>query len=109
MGSKNDPILGMAGKDGNKSTDNFMKLVSSVEEAIKRRVAIGTKISYPKLHQEMLQRFDNAKAIDYALISMIRRDEFDHQEGRKILARKRWEYAQWKILLIDSVYIITLF
>lgn len=53
-----------------------MKLVSSIEEAVKRRVAIGTKISYPKLHQEMLQRFDNAKAIDYALISMIRRDEF---------------------------------
>ncbi len=64
-------------------------MVRKVEEAIKRRVAIGTKISYPKLHQEMMQKFENAKAIDYAIISMIKRDEFAHQEGRKILARKR--------------------
>jgi hypothetical protein len=28
----------------------LMPLIRKVEEAIKRRVAIGTKISYPKLH-----------------------------------------------------------
>jgi hypothetical protein len=43
----------------------LMPLIRKVEEAIKRRVAIGTKISYPKLHQEMMQRFENAKAIDH--------------------------------------------
>jgi DNA replication licensing factor MCM5 len=43
----------------------LMPLIRKVEEAIKRRVAIGTKISYPKLQQEMVQRFDNARAIDY--------------------------------------------
>jgi DNA replication licensing factor MCM5 len=67
----------------------LMPLIRKVEEAIKRRVAIGTKISYPKLQQEMMQRFENAKAIDHAIISMIKRDEFIHMEGRKILARKR--------------------
>jgi hypothetical protein len=43
----------------------MMPLVRKIEEAIKRRVAIGTKISYPKLQQELLQKFDNPKAIDY--------------------------------------------
>jgi hypothetical protein len=43
----------------------LLPLIRKVEEAIKRRVAIGTKISYPKLHQEMMQRFENAKAIDH--------------------------------------------
>lgn len=32
----------------------MMPMVRKIEEAIKRRVAIGTKISYPKLHQEMM-------------------------------------------------------
>ena len=78
----------------------LMPMCRKVEEAIKRRVAIGTKISYPKLHQELMQRFENARAIDYvsilvlfiqfqAIISMIKRDEFSHHEGRKILSRKK--------------------
>lgn len=45
----------------------MMPMVRKIEEAIKRRVAIGTKISYPKLHQEMMQKFENAKAIDYVI------------------------------------------
>lgn len=64
----------------------LMPIIRKIEEAIKRRVAIGTKISYPKLQQEMMQRFENARAIDYAIISMIKRDEFTHFENRKILA-----------------------
>ena len=32
----------------------LMSMIRKIEEAIKRRVAIGTKISYPKLHQEMM-------------------------------------------------------
>lgn len=32
----------------------LMPVVRKVEEAIKRRVAIGTKISYPKLHMELM-------------------------------------------------------
>jgi len=34
-------------------------------------------------------RFDNQRAVDYAIISMVRRDEFTHHEARKILERKR--------------------
>jgi DNA replication licensing factor MCM5 len=67
----------------------LLSMIRKIEDAIKRRVAIGTKISYPKLHQEMMQRYENAKAIDHAIISMIKRDEFIHMEGRKILHRKK--------------------
>jgi DNA replication licensing factor MCM5 len=79
---------GMANKNFETPVE-LVPIIRKIEDAIKRRVAIGTKISYPKLHQEMMQRFENAKAIDYALISMIKREEFTHFEGRKILARKR--------------------
>ena len=37
----------------------LMPMVRRIEEAIRRRVAIGTKISYPKLQQEMMARFEN--------------------------------------------------
>ena len=42
-------------------------MMKKVEEAIKRRVAIGTKISYQRLQAEMMQRFENAKAIEYVI------------------------------------------
>lgn len=63
--------------------------VKQIEDAIKRRVAIGTRIGYPKLHEELLNRFDNARAIDFAILSMVKRDELVHHEARKILERKR--------------------
>lgn len=55
-------------------------LVGKIEEAIKRRVAIGTKISYPKLQQEMQSRFENQRAIDLAILSMVKRDDFLHHD-----------------------------
>ena len=74
----------------NKETPaELQMIVPRVEEAIRRRVAIGTKIAYPVLQREMQNRFDNARAIDHAIMAMVRRDEFSHQEGRKILERKR--------------------
>ena len=79
---------GMSTK-GAEMPEEMQPVVRKVEEAIKRRVAIGTKISYPKLQMEMMQRFENAKAIDLAILGMIKRDEFAHFEGRKILSRKK--------------------
>ena len=59
-----------------------------IEEAIKRRLAIGTKISYPKLQQEMMMRFENERAISHAILAMVKKGELEHQESRKILMRK---------------------
>ena len=44
---------GMAAKNVDAPAE-LMSMIRKIEEAIKRRVAIGTKISYPKLHQEMM-------------------------------------------------------
>jgi len=51
-------------------------MVMKIEEAVKRRVAIGTKISHIKLQQEMLMRFDNQRAIDHAIIAMVKKGDF---------------------------------
>lgn len=64
-------------------------MVHKIEEAIKRRVAIGTRIGYPKLQEELLNRFNNQRAVEHAIISMVKRDEMVHYEARKILERRR--------------------
>ena len=47
------------------------QIMRKIEEAVKRRVAIGTKISYQKLQSEMMQRFENQKAIEHvSLLSL---------------------------------------
>ena len=69
--------------------DELRSLVTRIEEAIKRRVAIGTRIAYPKLLQELQGRFDNERAITFAIMAMVRRAEFKHEEARKILVRQR--------------------
>lgn len=69
--------------------EELQALCRKIEDAIKRRVAVGTRIAYTKLQQELLNRFSNNLAIDQAILSMVRRDEFVHHEGRKILERKR--------------------
>ena len=79
----------MSNASNKEVSGEMLNIVQKVEEAIKRRVAIGTKISYPKLQQELASRFDNARAIDLAILGMVRRDDFVHHEGRKILERKR--------------------
>ena len=43
----------------------LIPLITKIEDSIKRRVAIGVKIGYDKLKQELMQRFDNPKAVDY--------------------------------------------
>ena len=74
---------------GTKDTPEELKtLTTRIEEAIKRRVAIGTRIAYPKLQQEMLGRFDNERAITFAIMAMVKRGEFKHSEARKILVRQ---------------------
>ena len=54
----------------------LQNLVRKSEDAIKRRVAIGTRISYPKLQNELNSRFNNDRAIENAIIAMVKRDEF---------------------------------
>ena len=69
--------------------EELRDMVQRIEEAIKHRGAIGSKIAYPVLQRELQNRFDNERAIGFAIMAMIKRDEFKHQEARKILERKK--------------------
>ena len=65
------------------------QMVERIEDAIRRRVAIGTKIAFPVLQRELMNRFDNERAIAFAIMGMVKKDHFTHHEGRKILERKK--------------------
>ena len=67
---------GLSGGQGADKPQELIPMIRKVEEAIKRRVAIGTKISYPKLQQEMMLRFDNQRAIDHAILAMVKNGDF---------------------------------
>ena len=55
-------------------------LVLKIEEAIKRRVTIGSKINYDKLVEELTGRFSNLRAVELGIMSLIKNDEFQHFE-----------------------------
>ena len=78
---------------GFETPPEMMPMVRQIEEAVKRRVAIGTKISYPKLQQEMNLRFDNIKAIDY--VSELKNHMFigysQHDKERRVRSLGRQE------------------
>lgn len=64
-------------------------VIIRVEEAIKRRLAIGAKIGYSKLVEDLQLRFTPQKAIEHAIINMIKRDELTQLESRKLVQRKK--------------------
>ena len=64
-------------------------VIIKIEEAIRRKLAIGSKVGYQKLVEELVLRHSSQKAIEYAIINMIKRDELQHIESRKILQRKK--------------------
>jgi len=64
-------------------------LVMKIEEAIRRRVAIGNKINHSKLTEEMSARYMNQRAVEWAIVNMIKTEEFQHIEGRRVLMRKK--------------------
>jgi DNA replication licensing factor MCM5 len=67
---------GMSNSSSMNTPDELREMTQKIEDAIKRRVAIGTKISYPKLQQEMMLRFENQRAIDFAIIAMVKKGDF---------------------------------
>lgn len=55
----NAAASGLSSGSAQSNPSELQPMITKIEEAIKRRVAIGTKISYPKLQQEMMLRFEN--------------------------------------------------
>lgn len=59
------------------SNDQVVKIMK-IEEAIKRRIPISSKIQFEKLRDEMVQRFNNNALVERAIQNLIRSQEFKH-------------------------------
>ena len=67
--------------------DELKQDVGRVVEIIRRKFAIGSKLSYTKLSEELGRIFNNQKSIEYAILTMVKNNEIKHFEQRKILQR----------------------
>jgi len=45
----------------------LVPIILRIEEAVRRRLAIGGKISYPKLIEELSIRYTSGKAIEHVI------------------------------------------
>jgi len=64
-------------------------MVLKVEESIKKRIAINSKVDFTKLKEEMISRFVNERAVDYAIFNLIRSEILQQIEGKRVLVRKK--------------------
>lgn len=67
----------------------LVPLIMKIEESIKRRIVIGAKVSYTKLIEELTIQYSSHKAIQYAIINLIKQDLLGFLESRKIIVRKK--------------------
>ena len=67
--------------------DELKDDVKRVTDIIRRKFAIGSKLSYTKLQTELGKIFNNPKSIEYAILGMVKNDEIKHFEGRRVLQR----------------------
>ncbi len=66
-----------------------MKDVIKIEEAIKRRLAIGQRIQYSKLVEELVTRFTTKRLVDCAIINLTKSYVLRFFDEKKILIRKK--------------------
>jgi len=76
-------------------TPEMSNLIMKVEENIKRRVAINSKIDFSKLKEEMVSRFGNERAVDHSLSILIKNDTLKQVEGKRVLLRLKWEVSPY--------------
>jgi DNA replication licensing factor MCM5 len=63
--------------------------VIKIEEAVRRRVPVGTTVEYPRLISELLKMSFDSKLVDRALFVMLRRDELEFRKQRTQIHRLR--------------------
>ena len=66
-----------------------MKDVIKIEDAIKRRLAIGQRIQYSKLVEELVTRFTTRRLVDCAIINLTKSYVLKFFDEKKILIRKK--------------------
>ncbi len=66
-----------------------MRDVIKIEDAIKRRLAIGQRIQYSKLVEELVTRFTTKRLVDCAIINLTKSYVLKFFDEKKILIRKK--------------------
>jgi DNA replication licensing factor MCM5 len=63
--------------------------VLKIEEAIRRRVAVGTTVEHQRLMTELVRMSFDSRLVDRALYIMLRRDELEWRKQRTQIHRMR--------------------
>lgn len=74
----------------NMTTDiphDLIPYVRRIEESIKRRYPIRHKVSYAKLIEDLTNMFSNTKAIEYAIVNLVKLGDFQFMDSRKVVMR----------------------
>ena len=82
--------LSTASAGYNMTTDiphDLIPYVRRIEESIKRRYPIRHKISYSKLIEELSNMFSNSKAIEHAIVNLVKVGDFQFMDSRKVVMR----------------------
>ena len=61
--------------------------VKKVQEITRRKFAVGSKLSYAKLQEELLKIFQNPRSVEYGIHGMIKNQEIKHLDQRRVLQR----------------------
>jgi len=69
--------------------DELKDDVKRVQDIIRRKFAVGTKLSFAKLQGDLEKIFNNPKSIEYAILGMVKNDEIKHFKQRRFLQRFR--------------------
>lgn len=64
-------------------------LVLRVEDAIKRRLDVGSRVTADRLMEELEAKYNNVAAIHSAIHNLTRREELDVIQEGKVLLRKK--------------------
>lgn len=67
--------------------DELKDDVKKVQDTIRRKFAIGSKLSYAKLQEELLRLFNNQRSVEYGIYGMIKNQEIKNFESRRLLQR----------------------
>ena len=73
-----------------------MKEVIKIEDAIKRRLAIGQRIQYSKLVEELVTRFTTKRLVDCAIINLTKTFVLKFFDEKKLLIRKKYNENKTK-------------
>ena len=75
--SRSNPVFEISGEE--------MKDVIKIEDAIKRRLAIGQRIQYSKLVEELVTRFTTKRLVDCAIINLTKSYVLKFFDEKKII------------------------